>query len=262
MNISNISLDSQYGTAQVAWFIISLAVICGVGTITNFINVFVFLNSKFKDKVYKYMLVSCIFELFYLVINSFTTMLQCGTAYDKYLSTLGGQIVTVYFVNYLSSVFALFCILIEIFLAFQRYTFLVNRPFLPRARLAIILPSLFLFASFVHSPSIACNVIVFNPITQTYSFKLNEFEKTNAGKILKSVSSWIRIALTLGVLTSLSLLTAIHSKNHLKKRDQATIQLNTTYENGQDNGKNKFFCKVSLELTFLSSIYFIKNFIN
>ena len=227
-NLSYTNNTKSESVISVPWYIILFAVICVFGMITNVINILVFANPQLKDRVYKCMLVSCTFELFYLAINSLTALIQCGDACNKYFTTLAGQIITVYFINYLSSVFALFCILIEIFLAFQRYTILINRPFLTETRLTIILSILFLFAAIVHCPTITNYVIVYNPSSETYMLTLNQLGLSNTGRVLKSISSWTRIALTLVVLSSLSILTTLKSKEHFLKRAHLIVQTSTS----------------------------------
>ena len=168
-------------TFQIPWYNIAFTIICGLGTITNTINIIVFNSSKLRDKVYKYLLASSACELIYLVINGIGSSYVCGASCSKYSNTLQSTIFSLYFITYLSGVVALFSILIEIFLSFQRYTTLINKPFLPNASVIWILLFLLFFAALVNVPILlSFHIVQFKDSDQFYYYTLTEFGLSGA----------------------------------------------------------------------------------
>ena len=243
-SVANIISTTQTSFASqvvVQWPNIIFSAICAFGMVTNAINIAVLSSPKLKDKVYTCMLVSCISEFFYLTIQGLGTVFQCGTACNKYFLTLPGLIYSFYLGAFLTSVLALFSILIEIFLSFQRYTILINRPFMVNTRLSLILSVLLIISFFVHIPTVTNNcIILLDASTQTYMFTSTSFGRTDAGKILKAVSNWSRVLLTLVVLTVLSIMTAVKSRDYFNKKANLSRALHPQTK----SGKKYLFSKI------------------
>ena len=206
------------------WYYVAYSVICAIGVCTNIVNIMVFMNPKLKDKVFKYMLVSCISELFYLLISGLATLTQCGELCIENSSTLMGQIFTLYIFYFLAGSLAIFTVLVEIFLSFQRYMILRNRRFLVKTNVCIIASVLFVLSLLVNVPTVTnFEIIPLDPSANTYIMSMTPLGISDHGKLLKSASGLIRTFLTCVVLTTFSLMTAVKSRDHFMKKNKILI---------------------------------------
>ena len=218
----------------ISWYNVVFTLLCAFGALTNGINIIVFKSPKLKDKVYTCLLVSCSCEFLYLVTNCLNALLYSGIINASYRNTLPGLAFSLYIGGFFSGLLAIYSILVEIFLAFQRYTILINKPLLLNASLPIILSVLFMVSFIVHLPTLTNYCIVLNdPQNKTYLYTTTQFGRSQTGKILKSVSSWIRIILTLVVLTTMSVMTSFKSRQYFSKR----ARLGNSF-NSHASGKN------------------------
>lgn len=200
------------------WYNLLFTVICSFGIFTNVVNIAVFGNPKLVDKVYKCLFISSIADLIFLAISTFCNLFICGPACSQYFYTLIGSIYSLYIVSFGCNSLNLFTVLIEIFLSLQRYTLLINKPFLMNVSLAKVLPFLFFLSCFVNVPILTNYYIVPLDFSEkTYTYVLTTFGAEEIGKIIKSISTWTYICLTLGVLTTLSIMTTFKSREYFSK---------------------------------------------
>ena len=210
----------------IPWIYLVPAIICPIGVVTNGINVLILKSPRLSDKVFKCLLVSSLADLIYLIISTFSNALLCGPTCNNYSQTYFGNVFILYFVSFGGGFLKLFGVLIEIFLSLQRYTLLSNKPFLMKVSLIKVLPLLLLISVLVNVPNFTnFHIVMFGPSSQSYIFVPNEFGSSNIGKILKAISSWTSICLTLLVLTTLSIITALKSKAYFSKK--ANMMKNT-----------------------------------
>lgn len=108
----------QVRLREVSWTFI-LPVICAIGMSTQALNIVVFSRLK-KDRLNKYCLVHSISYFFYTLICMFSFLIRCGSLCNV-SSTYGAKFYEYIVFNYLTSVLAIFSIMIETRLSFERY---------------------------------------------------------------------------------------------------------------------------------------------
>jgi hypothetical protein len=97
------------------------------GVLSNIVNLIVFSDPRFKDQIYIYLRAHSIADIFYLACNfvgeyAFVKYYLPNTFTRSYLMQLAG----LYLTNYFTSCLALFNILIELIVSFQRLLILKN----------------------------------------------------------------------------------------------------------------------------------------
>ena len=137
---------------KLEWGYLLLPAICLFGFLTNLINIIILLNPKMKDISFKYILTTCISDLFYLTLNSYTFIRLCSDCplHTSYFT----QIYTVSIHYYLSSCLAIFCVFIDIILSLIRYSILKNKTFIQSFRYYLVISFLFLFALIFYVPQL------------------------------------------------------------------------------------------------------------
>jgi hypothetical protein len=100
------------------------------GVLTNFINIIILRDKKFKDKTFKYLFYYSISEFVYLFFLCILTIPYCGNyCYDSLKYSLISQLLRLYIDQYFTSCLAVFSITIEITISLQRYLIVSNKNF-------------------------------------------------------------------------------------------------------------------------------------
>lgn len=115
-------ITPQIRLREISWTFI-FPVICAIGVCTQSMNIIVFVRLK-KDRLNKYCLVHSISYFFYTLICMFSFFIRCGslcnhTTSSTYIAKVFEQVVF----GYVTSVLAIFSIMIETRLSFERYIF-------------------------------------------------------------------------------------------------------------------------------------------
>jgi hypothetical protein len=201
-----------------------------LGTVTALINIAIFMHRKMlkSSETFYYLLAMSIFDFLYLgplllsnIINKLcsSSSTQCGEI-AQYLSLF--LVISVN--NYLSSSFALFNIIFEIFLTIQRLFIIDNKEFLPKLTVRrLVLINLVISIAF-YSPigfqsRIRSSLIKLNGTNLT-EFKLvnTEFGNSFVGKLTPIILSTVRIVLCGPILFAVSLANIFVLKKYLAKK--------------------------------------------
>ena len=110
------------------WGYLLLPAICIFGFLNNLINIIVFLNSKMKDISFKYLLAISISDLLYLLLLSYSFIVQCNDCplHNTYFTQFYDFIIF----HYIATCLAIFSILTEIILSLIRHSVLINEKYL------------------------------------------------------------------------------------------------------------------------------------
>ena len=144
------------------------SVACIFGSITNAICIAVFLSPKMKDISFKYMLAQSISDFIYLFALSFQLLYYCSI--NKIRQSLPIQLFIITVDDYVTSALAIFYILVEIWISFQRYLILKNKKLLENVSYKRIISFFAVFSFIYYFPAIflhkVVTVSIFNNSTQ------------------------------------------------------------------------------------------------
>ena len=147
MSLSN---ETMVNLREFYWTFVLPLVSFGV-FILNLINTIVLLKITTKNLLYKYMLSNSYANLAYSFICSFVFLMRCGkycTISEAFLT----KVYELYFFIYFSSVLAIFNILIEIIIAYYRYSIVANKSISRFASIKKILIILFALSAIYYLP--------------------------------------------------------------------------------------------------------------
>ena len=166
-NENQVQSDIVYSVDLV--FYLAYAV-CIFGTITNLLNISVFMNTKLKDSTYKYYLANSVLDLFFLIISGVSVTLGCGNLCLPNYFSYTGQVFYVWFVNSFSRVIAVFNVLIEIYVSFHRLLLIKNKRFLKDISVIKVLFALLIISLLYYLPSFFSLKVIqtFYPVSYTH----------------------------------------------------------------------------------------------
>lgn len=194
------------------------------GVITNVLSVAVFLNPKLEDPTFKYMLATSFNDIIYLILTSYNIMKYCAECplYTSYFT----QIYLIYINDYLTSSLAIFNILIDIVISFQRYFILLNKPYCQNISYKWVLFIIMVVSLVYYFPLIFFkDILVISNSTSSadvetkYAATKNALGNSNFGKITPIVLSVGRIFLGVGVLTFINIMNAYEFKKRFYKKN-------------------------------------------
>jgi hypothetical protein len=198
--------------------------------LTNSICIFIFLNKELKDQIYTFMLFYSINEVLYSLICTFVFLIRCGI-YCGRLSDTGfySKMYEYVMFFYLSSVLAIFNILIEIFISIKRYLTILNRKHQAINKISnkTILIMLAIFSAVYYSPILFTKSIKLmnvsdgaslNSTKQGYIVASSSFGETSIGKILIILLSAIRGIVGLVVLFIIDIFIIIKFRKLIKRK--------------------------------------------
>ena len=209
-------------------------VFCFVGSLTNLVTIYVFVHVQFRrNNVHRLMLAYSVADFFYLTIGSFAFVFKCGSQCDLDKS-FTAQVYGYIFVDYITSVLAIFNILIEVFLSMQRYLMIVNKKYkmfnLSTNKTLLII----LFISLVYYLPIFFSKTIFQKEEKTdhylsnqtveetnrtvYTLEANEFGKSYLGKSIIVTLAVIRNLVLLNMIIVFSVLTLYEFRRYLVKK--------------------------------------------
>ena len=208
--------------------------ICFFGTITNLINIMILMRSEFKNPIHKFMLAYSVSDFFYLFICCFASLIKCGKfcrVDDSFLTQVYGDV----FIDYITSVLAIFNIVIEVFLSIQRYLAIKNINCLQKISILHSLFFIFIFSVIFYLPILFTKTIVKKSLNQIdssllqkisninenhtiYTLEITDFGKSVFGKTVVLSLLLIRNVIFLGFILIFSILTWIQFRKYLNKK--------------------------------------------
>ena len=208
------------------WQYLILPQINAFGVITNVLNVIVFLNPKLEDPTFKYMLATSLNDILYLVLTSWNIFKYCSECplYSSFIT----QVYLIYLNDYFTSSLALFNILVDIVISFQRYMILINKSYclnlsykwilfiLMAISLTYYFPLLFFKDILIISNTTMSNTS--DEFVVKYAATKNKLGVSDVGRILPIVMTVGRIFLGVGVLTVINVLNAYEFRKRFLKK--------------------------------------------
>jgi hypothetical protein len=208
------------------------------GTIASLINVIIFSDKNFKDKIFTFLLVHSIVEFLYLFLLNFIPVPYCGVYCSfglshSYLACLIALAIDYYF----TSCLAIFNIMVEITISLQRFLLLSNLNyclFLKNGSPFKILLVLFIISLLFYLPELFISKIDVLPIDQIpneYKMNSNETidyyyitsthfadENPNIVGYFELLTNILRGPGAMVILTIINFLTVLKFKKHINKK--------------------------------------------
>lgn len=208
--------------------------VCGLGIVTNTINILVFLNRRrFRNANYNFMLAKSVTNLVYLIVSFlvefFVYCINCPITFTYF-----ANIYAIYFAFYLASCLAIFRILIEIALSFRVSFILTRRERLVNISYKPILIVLGLISLLYYANKPFAFRIESIPGTSMFYLNYSRFGETAVFSILVIVQQIVRIFLAVVLLTIVNLVNLVLFREryaHVYKvqfRKSAERMLNTS----------------------------------
>jgi hypothetical protein len=201
------------------------------GTMTNLINIIIFSNKRFKDKVFNYFLYHSLSEFLYLICIDFSFVPFCGSYCGPSIGqTYFAKFLIVYIFDYFTSSLAIFNILIEITISYQRLLTILNASFCGSIKNGS--PHLITFIIFIISLIYYSPQAIFIRIIKTNSNEtLNGYTYNIIGLINKdifgyyeTVVSIIRGPICVFILTVINIIILIKFKNQMNKKKNMKLK--------------------------------------
>jgi hypothetical protein len=190
---------------------------CIFGCITNAINISVFMNSKFKDKIFDYLLLMSMSEFIYLLLIIFMAI-----PFAIYGSIDSGKF-TMYYKfyvdDYFTSCLAIFNLFIEISISFHRYLIVSNKKFcsLLRNRSPYLVSFiLFTISIIFYSPEVILREINFNYTTNIHKIK----ERSTYHRYFNSILQFFRGPICFVGLFTINLMTLSKFQAQMKSKNR------------------------------------------
>ena len=158
-----------------------------------------------KDISFKYLLVISFGDLFYLLLLSYSFIVQCNdcTLHNTYFT----QFYDFILFHYIAASLAIFNIFIEIFLSLIRYSVLKNNTYLQSLNYYLVIGSILLVSFIYYLPLLFFkNILPINSNNTEYSLVKTSLSQTLYGEIAPIILQSIRIILAIVFLPSLNIL--------------------------------------------------------
>ena len=126
----------QVNKIEFYWTFI-LVLTCFFGVFSNLVNLIVFIRLNPENPMYKYMICSSFANIVYLAISSIVLIFNESNSSFKIEKSF------LHALYYVSIVFEMLNILIEILISWQRYLMILNRNFLSKTEFKAVILALF-----------------------------------------------------------------------------------------------------------------------
>ncbi len=200
------------------WGFLVLPAISIFGCITNLVNIAVLINPKMKDISFKYILVTCICDLLFLMLGTYTFNTLCADCplYHTYFTQFDDFII----VRYINISLTVFIILIEITVSLIRYSVLKNKTYLLSLNFYLVIGVLFLISFLIYSPLLFFKEI--KPIQRNNNTEYIQVKTQLGLSLFGTITSItvqsIRGILAMLVLTSINVLNSIEFRKRYSNR--------------------------------------------
>jgi hypothetical protein len=224
---------------QSKWEYLFLPVICIFGFVTNLMNIAVLVNPKMKDISFKYLLAISISDLLYLLLLSYSFIVQCTDCilHNTYFTQFYDLIIF----HYIAASLAIFCIFTEIFLSLIRYSVLKNNTYLQSFKYYLVLGFLLIMSFIYYLPLLFfknISPIKMNNVTEIVTLDFTEYSQVKNsiglslyGQTTPIILQSIRIFLAVFVLTSINIFNAILFRKRYSNKIQALDQRSNNNNN-------------------------------
>ena len=153
----------------------------------NLFSAFIFrsmIRSSPTVLITKYLFVKSLITTFYLLSCSTVFMIKCNTLCTQWFSVSPGysyaqKLVEFFIYNYLSTCLAMFDLFVEVCIALERLSVIVNHPGKHMERVHVIVPCLALFVFAYFSPNLVLYKIKRNETTGLYYLSITDFHLFN-----------------------------------------------------------------------------------
>jgi hypothetical protein len=184
------------------------------GVIANSINIIIFWNHNFKEKIFTFLFIHSVSEFFYFLVtllNLIPYCILCGESLQKRYSS---QFIVIFIDKYLSSSFAVFSLFIEVLISLHRYTVVANYNLFKRNYMPLYISMLAIVASLIYTPELFINQIVMlesnrSTVSNYYKVTSTQFgiENRTALNYYSLVVNLVRGPVCVTILTVLNILT-------------------------------------------------------
>ncbi len=224
MNTSLVNFTSPQTTNMLPISSYPDLIVCIFGTITNSLNIYVFLSNitKFKHQIFTFMLITSSVDLVYCALLIYNNWAMCKTC--QLYTTYFTQLYTIIVFDYITSCLAIFNILIDIIVSFERYLIVLNSKYLRNISLTATILIVSVLSLLYYLPVLFMKNIELIKSTNSFRLELNNFGSSRFAEILIIVIQSIRIFLTVILLPSVNILTAIQLRKILKVRSIISVQ--------------------------------------
>jgi hypothetical protein len=242
-NVSNSSYIMVYERPQASGLTpgqLSYLTIGFVSIFTSLVNILVFASPNLKDKTYKFLLITSVFDVLYLMMVFFTELFQKYCSYNPLACGSSAQYAsyaTVIALNYyVTSCFAIYSIFSEVFLTLQRLLMLRKIKFLQNATLPLVVPLLLIASFLYYTPALFVERIVLTGNIYVYDSKMyeeyalvpTEFA-VKYGGVMLVVLSTIRMCLVMIVLSVLNAVSIFSFKKFLANKSKIVARKKCKY---------------------------------
>jgi hypothetical protein len=219
---SSISLKQRLNTI----FFLSTGILFALGHIPN---IFVLSRAQLKDSSYKFMCINSINNLIYILISISYPILaaifhfEISNEKKSFLELLFFLIA----IEYLNNCFALFNILMQLFLTIQRIFLLMNKPFFKNVFIWKVTFAFYLFSFVFNSPLFSIQTIRQRTeggknnqtVIEYYSLAPTSFGQTSFGRQVRPILISIRLLLICVVLSALNLFNYYLFKKYAQRKN-------------------------------------------
>lgn len=200
------------------------------GMITNIINIIIFRDPKFEDPIYIYLIAHSFADLFYLFFVFFSIFSYVSNFFLSFVQSYTIMLCGLYLANYLTSCLAIFNILIELIVSFQRLLILINAKYhnyIRNISVRLVLLVLFIFSLLLYVHEIIFYQVYPIERNQTvgsnrYTISENKIGKEHL-KIYKTIAiciQFFRGPVCLISMVIINSLTWFHFRKYLDKKSQ------------------------------------------
>ncbi len=195
------------------------------GVVTNLLNIFVFLSNRanMKHQIFTFMLAISSVDLAYCALLTYKSWSTCEICqlYTVYFT----QLYTIIVFDYITSCLAIFNILIDIIVSFERYLIVVNSRYLRRISTQAVIWFVGVFSLLYYSPVLFMKSIeAIENSSESFRLVLTSFGRSILAKIVLIVLQSVRIFLSVLLLPTINILTAVQLKRVVKVRSTLTGQ--------------------------------------
>ena len=203
------------------WSNIAFTSLGTFGVLTNLICFIVFMSPMLKDQTYTCMMVNCLVDLIFLLLQSLMILFNCGPLCAERENTVIGRAYNLYLIFFFSSSLSGYSIFIVVYVSILRCMLILNKKFLSRIPCKYILAGLLALAIVLNcSPAFSLQIVkrTLPGGAQLIIYGLTDYGRSKAYSIIAKASLIFRLALVSVVLPAINIYSAICFKMHLEKK--------------------------------------------
>ena len=215
----------------VPWQELAFSSIGAFGVLTNLVCYIVFMSPTLKDQTYTCMMVYCLVDLVYLLMQTFMILFSCGSLCAERANSWIGKAYFLYGIFYFTSCLSIYSILMVIYVSIQRCLLILNNKFLTRIPCKYILTGLLLAIMILNSQLLFAMYVVERTKPDgsvIYTFSLTQFAFSAAYDTISQANKIVRIVLVIVILPAINIILIILFKRHFEKKRRLNMTTNTS----------------------------------